>query len=98
MKKATIQDVLDKNRIMVTDLPVGVYPNSGLVYDPATKTWSVPEGQLDFGSYALSYMKAGAVAVGGCCTTNKEHIRQVTVIRNRFVEANYKLVGYKGYR
>ena len=81
-----------------TDLPVGVYPNSGLIYDPETKTWSVPDGQMDFGSYALSYMKAGAVAVGGCCTTTTEHIRQVKEIRDRFVEANIKAVSYKGYR
>ena len=81
-----------------TDLPVGVYPNSGLVYDPAIKTWTVPEGQLDFSTYALSYMKAGAVAVGGCCTTNAEHIRQVTEVRDRYVAAAGKPVSYKGYK
>ena len=79
-----------------TNLPIGVYPNSGLVYDPATKTWSAPAGQLDFGAYALSYMKAGAVAVGGCCTTNAEHIRQVADIRDKFVAMNAKTVTYKG--
>ena len=80
-----------------TDLPVGVYPNSGLIYDPATKTWSVPEGQMDFGAYAFSYMKAGAVAVGGCCTTNAEHIRQVAEIRDKFVTMDAKTVSYKGF-
>ena len=77
-----------------TDLPIGVYPNSGLVYDPGTKTWSVPEGQMDFGSYAFSYMKAGASAVGGCCTTNAEHIRQVAEMRDRFVAMDAKLVSF----
>jgi len=72
-----------------TDLPIGVYPNSGLTYNPATKTWSAPDGQLDFGSYALSYMKAGASAVGGCCTTNAEHIRQVTAIRDNFINGKF---------
>ena len=79
-----------------TDLPIGVYPNSGLVYDPQTKTWSVPDGQMDFGTYAFAYMKAGAVAVGGCCTTNAEHIRQVTEIRDKYVAMNAKTVSYKG--
>ena len=79
-----------------TDMPVGVYPNSGLVYNPGTKTWSVPDGQMDFGVYALAYMKAGAVAVGGCCTTNKEHIRQVAEIRDKFVAMNAKQFSYKG--
>lgn len=81
-----------------TDLPVGVYPNSGLVYDPETKTWSAPDSQMDFGSYAFSYMKAGAVAVGGCCTTNAEHIRQVAEIRDKFVAMDAKTIDYKGYR
>lgn len=79
-----------------TDLPVGVYPNSGLIYDPSTKTWSVPEGQMDFGAFAFSYMKAGAAAVGGCYTTNADHIRQVAEIRDRFVAMNAKSVTYKG--
>ena len=79
------------------DIPVGVYPNSGLVYDPETKTWSAPEGVLDFGAYALSYMKAGAAAVGGCCTTNAEHIRQVAEIRDRYVASGAVPVSYKGF-
>ena len=79
-----------------TDLPIGVYPNSGLIYDPDTKTWSVPEGQMDFGSYAFSYMKAGAAAVGGCCTTNAEHIRQVAEMRDKYLALDAKEISYKG--
>lgn len=81
-----------------TDIPVGVYPNSGLVYDPSTKTWSKAEGQLDFGEYAISYMKAGAAAVGGCCTTDASHIRQVAEIRDSFVAAGARPLSYKGYK
>ena len=81
-----------------TDLPVGVYPNSGLIYDPGTKTWSVPDGQMDFGSYAFSYMKAGAAAVGGCCTTNAEHIRQVAEMRDKYLALDAKQVSYKGLK
>ena len=79
-----------------TNLPIGVYPNSGLIYDPDTKTWSVPEGQMDFGSYAFSYMKAGAAAVGGCCTTNAEHIRQVAEMRDKYLALDAKEISYKG--
>lgn len=82
----------------VTDIPVGVYPNSGFVYDPETKTWTVPEGQMDFGTYARSYMKAGASAVGGCCTTNADHIRQVTEVRDKYVASGAAPLGYKGYK
>lgn len=81
-----------------TDLPVGVYPNSGFVYDPATKTWVVPEGRPDFRAYALEYMKAGASAVGGCCTTNADHIRQVTEVRDKYVASGASPLSYKGYK
>lgn len=80
-----------------TDIPVGVYPNSGLTYDAVTKTWTKPEGQLDFGAYALEYMKAGALAVGGCCTTTCEHIRQTAEAREKFLKTGCKSISYKGY-
>ena len=60
-----------------TDLPVAVYPNSGETYDPETKTWHGSKGMRSFGSYALDYYRAGAAAVGGCCTTAASHILQV---------------------
>ena len=69
-------------------LPVAVYPNSGEVYDPVTKTWTHAGGNLEFGAYALRYMSAGASAVGGCCTTVEKHIRQVTDARNQFLAMN----------
>ena len=71
-----------------TALPVAVYPNSGEVYDPVTKTWTHAGGNLDFGTYALRYMAAGASAVGGCCTTVEKHIGQVVEARERFLAMN----------
>ena len=68
-----------------TDLPVGVYPNSGEKYDPITKTWTHAEGQMDFGAYAFSYMTAGADAAGGCCTTTCTHIEQVAEARKKYL-------------
>ena len=73
-----------------TDLPVAVYPNSGEVYDPVTKTWTHAGGELDFGAWALRYMIAGASAVGGCCTTVDSHIRQVAEARLRYLKDLYK--------
>lgn len=81
-----------------TDIPVGVYPNSGLIYDPSTKTWTAPDGSLDFAAYALDYMKAGALAVGGCCTTDASHIRQVTEVRDKYVASGASPLSYKGYK
>ena len=80
------------------DIPVGVYPNSGLIYDPVTKTWTTPNGQLDFGSYALDYMKAGALAVGGCCTVGPEMIKQIAAVRDRYVASGASPLPYKGIK
>lgn len=71
-----------------TELPIAVYPNSGEVYDPVTKTWTNAGGNLDFGTYALRYMAAGADAVGGCCTTTEKHVRQVVEARKQFLAMN----------
>lgn len=51
-----------------------------------TKTWHGTGDGKDFGEYALSYMKAGADAVGGCCTTVQKHVQQVVEARRQFLE------------
>jgi homocysteine S-methyltransferase len=76
-----IQDLVKE-----TNLPVFVYPNSGLVYDPQTKRWSQPKEQFSFGDYALSWYKAGAKGVGGCCTTVEKHIRLVRKALDEFLK------------
>lgn len=68
------------------NLPIAVYPNSGEKYDPSTKTWARAGEGLAFGAYAYEYMKAGASAVGGCCTTVASHIRQVAEARKKFLK------------
>ena len=72
------------------DLPIAVYPNSGEKYDPGTKTWTKAGEGMAFGAYAYEYMKAGAKAVGGCCTTVASHIKQVAEARKRYLEDLYK--------
>ncbi len=68
-----------------TDLPIAVYPNSGETYDPVTKSWHGAADSKDFGEYALSFMRAGATAVGGCCTTVQQHVRQTVAARDTFL-------------
>jgi homocysteine S-methyltransferase len=70
----------------VSDLPVAVYPNSGREYDPVTKTWSGRGDPRSFGEYALRWFRAGASAVGGCCTTTTEHIRACAEVRKKFLK------------
>ena len=66
-------------------IPIGVYPNSGEEYDPVAKTWHGVGDSRKFGEYALDYMRAGADAAGGCCTTAASHVEQVVAARNAFL-------------
>lgn len=63
------------------NLPIGVYPTSGEVYDPATKTWYGSRAALRFGDYARRWMMEGVSAVDGCCQTGDTHISDVTKFR-----------------
>ena len=67
-------------------IPIGVYPNSGEEYDPVTKSWHGTGDAKNFGEYALDYMRAGADAVGGCCTTVASHVEQVVAARKAFID------------
>ena len=60
--------------------------SSGGTYDPITKTWSGPKDGVRFGDYAYQWMEAGVSAIGGCCQTVADHIRQVTEARKRFLK------------
>ena len=66
-------------------IPIGVYPNSGEEYDPVTKSWHGVGDSKNFGEYALDYMRAGADAAGGCCTTVASHVEQVVAARETFL-------------
>ena len=72
----------------VTNLPIAVYPNSGEVYDPQTKTWSCAcaDHNHSYEEQSLDWMRAGAKAVGGCCTTVEKHIRQVVAARTQYLK------------
>jgi homocysteine S-methyltransferase len=59
-----------------TDKPVIVYPNSGEIYNPFTKTWS--GGSVSFSERAVSWYRAGARLIGGCCRTTPEDIKAIS--------------------
>lgn len=61
----------------VTDKPIVVYPNSGAVYNPVTKTWQAPEKVPSFGQCAATWYAAGARLIGGCCTTVAKDIQEI---------------------
>ena len=68
------------------DIPIGVYPNSGEEYDAVKKVWFGKQSALSFEQYAYNYMKSGASAVGGCCTTVAKHVEEVVKAKNGFLK------------
>lgn len=69
----------------IISLPVAVYPNSGEIYDPVTKTWHGDFVSGRYEQWALEWMEAGASAVGGCCRTVAKHIEEVSHAREKFL-------------
>ena len=64
-----------KELYTATKLPLVVKPNAGLP-DPATNTYNVmPE---EFGAIIRKMLPYGVCAVGGCCGTSPEYIRELT--------------------
>ena len=59
----------------VTGKPIVVYPNSGEVWNAASRCW---EGTASrFTAYLSDWLDAGASWIGGCCRTTPEDIRIV---------------------
>lgn len=83
--ESLIREMVEKG-----DRPIAAYPNNGSVYDPVTKTWRAPESWQGFYSYALSYYRAGAAAVGGCCTMLAPEVTAARRARDYFLAASPK--------
>lgn len=72
------------------DLPVLVYPNSGELYDPVTKTWHpAPCNHATSGPSSLTqgveqWLAAGASGIGGCCRTTPEDIQALAQWRRSY--------------
>lgn len=61
----------------VTGKPIVVYPNSGEIWDADRRGWRGDSHPGDFAIHAAAWYSAGAQAIGGCCRTRPEHIRNI---------------------
>ncbi len=59
-----------------TQKPIVVYPNSGEIYDPLSKSWSAAPAE-NFAAMAKEWFAAGARIIGGCCRTGPKEIRAI---------------------
>jgi homocysteine S-methyltransferase len=64
-----------------TDKLIVVYPNKGETWDAVNKCWMTDDhGHSDFGVDAKSWYAAGAKIIGGCCRTNPEDIKKLSLL------------------
>jgi homocysteine S-methyltransferase len=56
------------------DKKIVMYPNSGAVYDPESKTWSGHEKFVTNESLIREWLNLGADMIGGCCGVGPEEI------------------------
>ncbi len=66
-----------------TEKPIVVYPNTGETWDAAGKRWLDQDQPVDFAASSVSWYRAGARLVGGCCRTGP---RDVSDIRARLLD------------
>lgn len=55
--------------------PVVVYPNSGEVYDGASRTWAGTSDPISCSLAAADWFRRGARLIGGCCRMGPQHIQ-----------------------
>lgn len=81
VKREIVEDALEALR-RGTRKPLVVYPNSGRVYDPSTKTWHdapshAGHAPAGWGGFVPLWRRTGAVCIGGCCQTLPQDIVQI---------------------
>ncbi len=65
----------------ITNKTIMVYPNKGETYDPITKSWETKlNNNNHFINDARKWLAAGAFAIGGCCRTSPEDIKQLEAL------------------
>ncbi len=69
-----IPSLIEQVREGACEKPVVVYPNSGEIYDGATRTWAGTSDPMDCGLAATDWFGRGARLIGGCCRMGPAHI------------------------
>lgn len=79
VKQQWAASALEKLRLG-TDKPLIVYPNSGEIYDPETKTWRPADHDPScaWSNYVPKWLGVGAKLIGGCCRTLPKDILEIS--------------------
>ncbi|MFK7978548.1 MAG: homocysteine S-methyltransferase [Saprospiraceae bacterium] len=72
-----ISELIKALKPAVGNKKIIVYPNSGMVYNAVSKTWSGTAEPSTFVAMAKEWVDLGADIIGGCCQIGHRHIRGV---------------------
>ena len=70
-----VTSLIEQVRTGCPGKPVVVYPNSGEVYDGATRNWVGTSDPMDCGLATDDWFDRGARLIGGCCRMGPAHIK-----------------------
>ena len=70
-----ISGLIQSIKAKAGDKKIVVYPNSGAVYDPESKTWSALSEASSCERLVKEWMDLGADIIGGCCGIGPEQIK-----------------------
>lgn len=73
-----ISDIINNIHPFVKDKKIIVYPNSGEIYLPESKTWKGISDPEVFQKMALEWLDLGVHVMGGCCRIGPDHISKLT--------------------
>ncbi len=72
-----ISSLIDEVKSGAPGKQMVVYPNTGEIYDAATKAWTGIADPVQFGSACLEWRRRGATLIGGCCRTGPSHTSEM---------------------
>ena len=71
-----------------TDKPILVYPNSGEIYDTASKRWRAGAEPVNWPALVRQWRALGVAGFGGCCQVGPETILTLNEQRHRNEESS----------
>ncbi|MCP4884487.1 MAG: homocysteine S-methyltransferase [Flavobacteriales bacterium] len=73
-----ISSIIKKIRPLVQDKKIIIYPNSGEIYLPESKSWKGISDPDIFQKMASEWLDLGVDIIGGCCRIGPDHITKLS--------------------
>lgn len=82
-----ISSIIKKIRPLVQDKKIIIYPNSGEIYLPESKTWRGISDPDIFQKMASEWLDLGVNIIGGCCRIGPDHIGKLIKSKENYIDS-----------